>query len=169
MERAVVYRTLEAKPTESSLIKPGELVDLVEMTPLTLNDRRIYNQLLAHAWDNNDRAAGRPNGRRLAETGAIDRKREALYRAVQGVLNAGFVRGENAGRGRGAPTHPEEAVHLDLKYVTATTEQGSQSTPAPRLTTVYSLDGMERSGPTGNRHTPAPQRPVLRRRLTRVS
>jgi hypothetical protein len=44
-------RRLEAKPTESSLIKPGELVDVVEMTPLTLNDRRIYNQLLAHAWD----------------------------------------------------------------------------------------------------------------------
>lgn len=51
MERAVAYRTLEAKPTENSIIKPGELVDLVEMTPLTLNDRRIYNQLLAHAWD----------------------------------------------------------------------------------------------------------------------
>ncbi len=45
------YRTLEAKPTDQSLIKPGELVDLVEMTPLTLNDRRIFNQLLAHAWE----------------------------------------------------------------------------------------------------------------------
>jgi hypothetical protein len=33
------------------MIKPGELVDLVEVTPLTLADRRIYNQLLEHAWD----------------------------------------------------------------------------------------------------------------------
>ncbi len=44
------YHTLDARPTKTSLIKPGELVDLVEMTPLTLADRRIYNQLIAHAW-----------------------------------------------------------------------------------------------------------------------
>ncbi len=34
-----------------TLVKPGELIDVVEMTPLTLNDRRIYNCLLANAWD----------------------------------------------------------------------------------------------------------------------
>ena len=44
-------RTLEAKPNTDSLIKPGELIDLVEVTPLTLTDRRIYNQLLENAWD----------------------------------------------------------------------------------------------------------------------
>lgn len=49
------YRTLEARPNAESLIKPGELVDLVEVTPLTLVDRRIYNQLLEHAWDSIDR------------------------------------------------------------------------------------------------------------------
>jgi Initiator Rep protein, WH2/Initiator Replication protein, WH1 len=45
------YRTIEARPNGETLIKPGELVDLVEVTPLTLVDRRIYNQLLEHAWD----------------------------------------------------------------------------------------------------------------------
>ncbi|WP_128255526.1 replication initiation protein [Falsirhodobacter deserti] len=45
------YRTIEVKPNVESLIKPGELVDLVEVTPLTLTDRRIYNQLLENAWD----------------------------------------------------------------------------------------------------------------------
>ena len=45
------YRTLEAQPNDVSLIKPGELVDIVEMTPLTLADRRIYNLLIEHAWD----------------------------------------------------------------------------------------------------------------------
>lgn len=45
------YRTVEARPNAESLIKPGELVDLVEVTPLTLADRRIYNQLLENAWD----------------------------------------------------------------------------------------------------------------------
>lgn len=34
-----------------TLVKPGELIDVVEVTPLTLNDRRIYNCLLANAWD----------------------------------------------------------------------------------------------------------------------
>ena len=45
------YRTLDAKPSPDSLVKPGELVDLVEVTPLTLTDRRIYNQLLENAWE----------------------------------------------------------------------------------------------------------------------
>lgn len=34
-----------------SLIKPGELVDLVEVTPLNLTDWRVYNQLIANAWE----------------------------------------------------------------------------------------------------------------------
>jgi len=49
------YRTIEARPNSETLIKPGELVDLVEVTPLTLVDRRIYNQLLEHAWDSIDK------------------------------------------------------------------------------------------------------------------
>jgi len=44
-------RTIAARPNAESLIKPGELVDLIEVTPLSLNDRRIYNQLLENAWD----------------------------------------------------------------------------------------------------------------------
>src|SRR5271170_5552173 len=44
-------KTLDAKPNDASIVKPGELVDIVEMTPLTLTDRRIYNLLLANAWD----------------------------------------------------------------------------------------------------------------------
>lgn len=52
-------RTIDQKTTGSpekvdgwgTLIKPSELIDIVEMTPLTLNDRRIYNCLLANAWD----------------------------------------------------------------------------------------------------------------------
>jgi hypothetical protein len=36
------------------MVKPGELVDVVELTPLTLVDRRSYNLLIAHAWDRID-------------------------------------------------------------------------------------------------------------------
>ena len=51
-ETKKVSRTIDQPVTDSHLVKPGELVDVVEMTPLTLADRRIYNLLLAHAWDN---------------------------------------------------------------------------------------------------------------------
>jgi hypothetical protein len=44
-------RSIDVEPDEYSLIKPGELVDIVEMTPLTLQDRRIYNLLILNAWD----------------------------------------------------------------------------------------------------------------------
>lgn len=33
------------------IVKPGELVDIVELSPLTLADRRIYNLLIANAWE----------------------------------------------------------------------------------------------------------------------
>jgi hypothetical protein len=48
------YKTLQARPSFSSFVKPGELIDVIEITPLTLADRRIYNQLLANAWDKID-------------------------------------------------------------------------------------------------------------------
>lgn len=34
------------------LIKPGKLIDIGELSPLTLQDRRVYNLLLLNAWDN---------------------------------------------------------------------------------------------------------------------
>lgn len=44
-------RTIDVRPTVDSIVKPGELIDVVEVTPLTLNDRRVYNLLLENAWD----------------------------------------------------------------------------------------------------------------------
>jgi hypothetical protein len=45
---------LDPNDGTASLIKPGELVDVVELTPLTLTDRRSYNLLIAYAWDRID-------------------------------------------------------------------------------------------------------------------
>lgn len=42
-------RTIDIKSTPDSMIKPGELVDVVEVTPLTLTDRKIYNLLIDNA------------------------------------------------------------------------------------------------------------------------
>jgi hypothetical protein len=45
---------LDPNDGTASLVKPAELVDVVELTPLTLVDRRTYNLLIAHAWDRID-------------------------------------------------------------------------------------------------------------------
>jgi hypothetical protein len=45
---------LNPNDASGSMVKPGELVDVVELTPLTLVDRRSYNLLIAHAWDRID-------------------------------------------------------------------------------------------------------------------
>lgn len=34
------------------IIKPRELVDIIELTPLNRSETILYNQLLAHAWNN---------------------------------------------------------------------------------------------------------------------
>jgi Initiator Replication protein len=46
-------RTLDQRPAPGSIIKPGELIDVMDMS-LTLVDRRVYNQLIAHAWNRID-------------------------------------------------------------------------------------------------------------------
>ncbi|MCG8328662.1 MAG: replication initiation protein [Chitinophagales bacterium] len=53
MNTATQISTFPKVPQDlSSIVKPEELVDIVEMTPLTLQDRRIYNLLIGHAWNN---------------------------------------------------------------------------------------------------------------------
>jgi hypothetical protein len=49
--KGVPRKTTTISPGPSSMIKPGELIDIVEVTPLKLSDRRIYNLLIRHAWD----------------------------------------------------------------------------------------------------------------------
>lgn len=99
MERAAAYRTLEAKPSENSIIKPGELVDLVEMTPLTLNDRRIYNQLLAHAWDRVQEPGEHVIAKRdlRGSHNANDRVGDSIERLMAAIVKVRVVRdGERA-------------------------------------------------------------------------
>jgi hypothetical protein len=45
------YKTVNARPGPETMLKPGELIDVVEMSPLTLVDRRTYNLLIASAWE----------------------------------------------------------------------------------------------------------------------
>lgn len=47
---SAIVRTIDQRPAPGSMIKPGELIDVLDMA-LTLSDRRIYNLLIANAWD----------------------------------------------------------------------------------------------------------------------
>ena len=43
-------RTVDLKPTAGAMLKPGELIDIRGTEGLTLQDRKIYNVLLHHAF-----------------------------------------------------------------------------------------------------------------------
>lgn len=87
------YRTLDARPNAESLVKPGELVDLIEVTPLTLADRRIYNQLLENAWD----AIDKPVTHVIAKStlrgshNSNDRVGESLERLMSAIVKVQVV------------------------------------------------------------------------------
>lgn len=49
-----VLKTVETRRRHNEIIKPGELIDVVEITPLTLHDRRVYNLLIETAWNQID-------------------------------------------------------------------------------------------------------------------
>lgn len=70
-----------------TLIKPGELIDLKEVTPLNLTDWRIYNQLLANAWDDiEDKPVHRIHKSYLRGShGSTDRISESLKRLMGAI------------------------------------------------------------------------------------
>ena len=76
------FKTLDARPDSVSMIKPGEMIDVIEMSPLTLTDRRIYNMLLENAWERIDQAV----------THAIE------LRAIRGTRDANDRVGESVER-----------------------------------------------------------------------
>src|ERR1700733_12570072 len=80
-------RTLDAKPNEVSIVKPGELVDIVEMSPLTLTDRRIYTQLLGNAWDK-IAEPGRARIRKPVLKKTLPRRPHRLEDSIRRVMSA---------------------------------------------------------------------------------
>lgn len=46
-----VIKTTDIQRTATGFIKPSELIDVYEVSPLTLTDRRIFNELIANAWE----------------------------------------------------------------------------------------------------------------------
>jgi hypothetical protein len=97
-------RTIDIEPDEHMLIKPGELIDIVELSPLTLQDRRIYNLLILNAWDSiTEPKEHRIHKRDLRGTHNVnDRVGDSLLRLMGAVAQLRVER--DAGDGRGPET-----------------------------------------------------------------
>jgi len=76
--------TLKAKVSDYSLVKPGELIDVVELTPLKLHDKRLFNEMLANAWgDIGERKEHRIH---KSEIKVIDKNLERLEDSVDRLM-----------------------------------------------------------------------------------
>lgn len=51
MQKNRSIKTTDIQRTATGFIKPSELIEIHEVTPLTLTDRRIFNELIANAWE----------------------------------------------------------------------------------------------------------------------
>jgi len=97
-------RTTDLEPDEHMLIKPGELIDIVELSPLTLQDRRIYNLLILNAWDSiTEPKEHRIHKRELRGSHNVnDRVGDSLLRLMGAVAQLRIER--DAGEGNGPET-----------------------------------------------------------------
>ena len=88
------FRTRDARPNAQSLVKPGELVDLVELTPLTLADRRIYNLLLENAWEAIDKPVVHsiPTTSLRGSHNSNDRVGESIERLMAAIVKLQVLR-----------------------------------------------------------------------------
>jgi hypothetical protein len=94
-------RTVDVEPDEHMLIKPGELIDIVELSPLTLQDRRIYNLLILNAWDSiTEPKEHRIHKRELRGTHhTSERVGDSLLRLMGAVAQLRIERDANEGDG----------------------------------------------------------------------
>jgi hypothetical protein len=97
-------RTIDVEPDEHMLIKPGELIDIVELSPLTLQDRRIYNLLILNAWNSiTEPKEHRIHKRELRGTHhTSERVGDSLLRLMGAVAQLRIER--DAGEGEGPET-----------------------------------------------------------------
>ena len=76
--------TLKAKITDYSLVKPGELIDIVELTPLRLHDKRLFNEMLANAWS--EIGEGKEHRIHKNDIRAIDKNLKRLEESVDRLM-----------------------------------------------------------------------------------
>ncbi len=89
------YRTLQATQTQDSIVKPGELVDVRELSPLTLNDRKVFNLLIQNAGTDIDKPVEHiieKKALRLGDHNVNDRVGETIERLMAGVATIKVTR-----------------------------------------------------------------------------
>jgi hypothetical protein len=85
----ITGNTLKAKIDDSSLVKPGELIDIIESTPLKLHDKQLFNELLANAWSKI--GEGKLHRIHKSELRSIDKNRSRLNGSLD-RLSGTFIR-----------------------------------------------------------------------------
>src|SRR3954453_8643659 len=85
---------LDPSDGTASLIKPAELVDVVELTPLTLVDRRTYNLLITYAGNRIDEDVehATPKGLLRGPPGSNDRLGPTLRRLMAAQVEVRIIR-----------------------------------------------------------------------------
>jgi len=85
---------LDPDDTRATIVKPGELIDVREMKPLTLYDRRNFNLLVANAWDEieEDKDHVIPKAVLRASHKGNERIRETVHRLMSTIVEMDVIR-----------------------------------------------------------------------------
>jgi hypothetical protein len=79
-------KTTEIRPRkETEMVKPQEMIEMVEMSPLSLTSRRIYNLLVKHAWEHIDTEKQHSIPKKLLRHGPSGIKTNATERLGQNI------------------------------------------------------------------------------------
>ena len=76
--------TLSAKNNKHSMVKPAEFIDVVELTALKLHDKRLFNELLANAWE--DIGEGKEHTIHKNDIKAIDKNLHRLEDSLERLM-----------------------------------------------------------------------------------
>jgi plasmid replication initiation protein len=85
-----VKRTLDLTPQDGEMLKPKELLEIRGTGPLTLQDRRVFNTLVRHAWGPDLGKAGHwfeiPTGDLRDDTDRNKRLQDTIERLMQTIV-----------------------------------------------------------------------------------
>jgi hypothetical protein len=85
---------LNPDDVRATIVKPGELIDVREMKPLTLYDRRSFNLLVANAWDEigEDKDHVIPKAVLRAAHKGNERLRDTVHRLMSTIVEMDVIR-----------------------------------------------------------------------------
>ena len=99
MAKAVTEYRTEGNPLDpddgrATMVKPSELIDVREMKPLTLYDRRSFNLLVANAWDEieEDKDHVIPKAALRGTHKDNDRIRDTVHRLMSTIIEMDVIR-----------------------------------------------------------------------------